>query len=150
MGSGPFRTDAPRHFIHRPFVPQNIPQGSPAALLKHQMAHRFWFFMSSGSKKEELRCACLIEAKASHRQRMWTEVSSSAPHFLHSGLSTNPIKWGCLHRVLYPVRSPVTTLDFSLLKDKYLALVPRSSPDINSPQLEWQSCHLYAPAALFP
>jgi hypothetical protein len=59
-------------------------------------------------------------------------VSSSAPHFLHNGLSINPIKWRCLHRVLCPVMSPVTTLDFSLLKDKNLALVPRLGPDINS------------------
>jgi hypothetical protein len=51
--------------------------------------------------------------------------SSSAPHFLQSGLSVNPIKWRCLYRVLCPVRSQVTTLDCSLLRDKSLALVPR-------------------------
>jgi hypothetical protein len=33
--------------------------------------------MSSGSKKKEPRCTYLIDAKASHRQRMWAEVSSS-------------------------------------------------------------------------
>jgi hypothetical protein len=38
--------------------------------------------MSSGSK-EEPRYACLIDAKASHRQRMWVEFSSSAPLFRH-------------------------------------------------------------------
>jgi hypothetical protein len=44
----------------------------------------------SGSKKKEPRCACLIEAKTSHRQRMWAEVSSSAPHFL---LAVSHTKW---------------------------------------------------------
>jgi hypothetical protein len=48
--------------------------------------------MSSGSKKKEPRYEYLIEAKVSHRQRMWNEVSSSVPHFLHSGLSVNLIK----------------------------------------------------------
>jgi hypothetical protein len=52
------------------------------------------------SRKEEPKCACLIEAKASHRQIMWAEISSSAPHFLQSGLSVSPIKWRCLCRVL--------------------------------------------------
>jgi hypothetical protein len=49
-----------------------------------------------GSKKKEPRYACVNEAKASHSQRMWTEVSSSAPHLLHSGLSDSPIRWRCL------------------------------------------------------
>jgi hypothetical protein len=75
---------------------------------------------------------------------MWAEVSSSAPHFLHSGLSINPIKWRCLRRVLCPVRSPVTTLDCTLLKDRNLTLVPRLGPDINSLACHWElprSCH---------
>jgi hypothetical protein len=66
-------------------------QGNPAVLLNLQMALRLMLIISSGSKKEP-RYECLSEAKASHRQRMWTEVSSSAPHFLHSGLSVNLIK----------------------------------------------------------
>jgi hypothetical protein len=33
--------------------------------------------MSSGSKKKESRYTCLSEAKASHSQRMWAEVSST-------------------------------------------------------------------------
>jgi hypothetical protein len=100
--------------------------------------------MSSGSRKEEPRCACLIEVKASHRQRMWAEVSSSAPHFLHSGLSINLIKWRCLRRVLCPVRSLVTTLDSDLLKDKNLTLVPRQGSDISSRAGCWELprfCH---------
>jgi hypothetical protein len=34
--------------------------------------------------------ACLSEAKASHSQRIWAEVSSITPHFLHNGLSCSP------------------------------------------------------------
>jgi len=48
------------------------------------------FLMSSGFKKKELRYTCLSEAKVSHSQRMWAEVSSSALHLLHSGLSDSP------------------------------------------------------------
>jgi hypothetical protein len=110
--------------------------GSPAALLKRQMAPRFWLLMSSSSKKKEPKCACLIEAKASHRQRMWAVVFSSTSHFLHSGLSVSPIRWRCLRRVFCPVRSPVTTLDCDLLKDKNLTLVSRQGPDINSRETE--------------
>jgi hypothetical protein len=96
--------------------------------------------MSSGSKKEP-RCACLIKAKASHRRRMWAEVLSSAPHFLHSGLSINPIKWRCLRRVLCLVSSRVTILDCTLLNE----MVPRLGPDIiNSRACLWELpifCH---------
>ena len=38
-----------------------------------------------GHKKNGPRCTCLNEAKASHSQKMWAEVSSSAPH-LRKGL----------------------------------------------------------------
>jgi hypothetical protein len=131
-GSGPFSPDAPRPYMSRPFVPQSFPHRSPTALLKRHMAPRFVCFMSSGSKKKEPKCPCLLEAKASHLHRMWAEVSSSAPHFLQSGLSLSPIKWRCLYRVLCLVRSLVTTLDCSLLSDKSLTLVPRLGPKINS------------------
>jgi hypothetical protein len=144
VGSGPFGPDANRPYMSRPFVPQSFPHGSPAALLKCHVAPRFWCFMSSGSKKKEPKWACLIEAKASHWQRMWAEVSSSAPHFLQSGLSLSPIKWRCLHRILCPVRSPVTTLDCFLLRDKNLALVSWLGPEINSWACRWEGprcCH---------
>ena len=62
-------------------------QGSPVTFLKFQMAPTIILLMSTGSKKEEPRYTCVSDAKASHSQRMWTEVSSSAPHFLHSGLT---------------------------------------------------------------
>ena len=104
------------------------------------MAPRLILLMSSGSKKKEPRCTCLSEAKASHSQRMWAEVSSCAPHLLHNGLSDSPIRWRCLLRVLCPVRRPVTALDCVLLKDRNLALAPRRGPEINS-----QACLCVSP-----
>jgi hypothetical protein len=87
---------------------------------------------SSGSKKKEPRYTCLSEAKTSHSQRMWTEVSSSAPHLLYNGLSDSPVRWRCLLKVLCPVRRPVTALDCFLLKGRNLVLAPRQGPEINS------------------
>jgi hypothetical protein len=108
---------------------------SPVTLLKLQMAPRLiLLLMSSGSKKEP-RYACLSEAKTSHSQRMWAEVSFVAPHLLRSGLSDSPSRWRCLLRVLCPVRRPVTALDCVLLKDKNLALAPRQGPKIAEPSL---------------
>jgi hypothetical protein len=106
-----------------PLCPISI-QGSPVALLKFQMAPKLTLLLSSGPKKEP-RYVCLSEARASHSHRMWAEVSSSAPHLLHNGLSDSPIRWRCLPRVLCPVRRPVTTLDCVLLKDRNLPLAPR-------------------------
>jgi len=96
------------------------------------MAPRLVLLMPYGSRKKKPRYACLSEAKAS--QRMWAEVSTSAPH-LRSGLSDSPIRWRCLLRVLCPVRRPVTALDCVLLKDRNLALAPRQGPEIN-----YQAC----------
>jgi len=81
------------------------------------MAPVFSFLISSGSKKKELRFACLSEDKASHAHKMWAEVSSSVPHFLQIRLLLSPITFKCLLRVLCPVRRPITTLDCVLLKD---------------------------------
>jgi hypothetical protein len=77
-----------------PLLPQIlIPvQGIPVPLLKFQMAPRLKLLMSTVSKKKEPRYICLSEAKASHLQRMWAEVSSSAQHLLHKGLLVSPIK----------------------------------------------------------
>jgi hypothetical protein len=97
------------------------------------------FLMSSGFRKEEPRYTWLSEAKASHSQRMWAEVSSFAPHLLHSGLSSNPSRWRSLLSVLYPVRRPVTALDWVLLKDRNLALAPRQGPEISSWVCLWVS-----------
>ena len=95
-------------------------------------------------KKKEPRYACLNEAKASHSQRMWAEISPSAPHLLHNGLSDRPIRWRCLLRILCPVKRPVITLDRVLLKDRNLTLAPSQGPEINSRACLWvlpRPCH---------
>ena len=96
------------------------------------MAPVLSFLISSGFKKKEPRCVCLTEAKASHSHKMWTEVSSTVPHFLQVGLLLSTIIYKCLCKVLGPVRRPITTLDCVLLKDNNQALVARSGPEINS------------------
>ena len=84
LGTGPHSPDAPRPYKQALCATyQN--QRSPVALLKLQMAPKLILLMSCGSKKKEPRYLCLSEAKASHSQRMWAEVSSLTPHFLHSG-----------------------------------------------------------------
>jgi hypothetical protein len=103
------------------------------------MAPRLILLMSSGSKKKEPRYTCLCAAKASHSHRMWAEVSSSAPHLLHSGLSDSPVRWRRLFRILCPVRRPVTALDCVLFKDRNLALAPRQGPEISSRACLWVS-----------
>jgi hypothetical protein len=131
LGSEPHSPDAPRPYEQALCAPyQN--QGSPVALPKPQMAPKLILLTSSGSKKKDPRYLYLSEAKASHSHRMWAKVSSLAPHFLHSGLSSSPNKWRCLRRVLCLVRRPVTTLDWFLLKDRSLILVPGQGPEINS------------------
>jgi len=92
------------------------------------MAPILSFLISSGSKKKEPRYVCLSETKASHSHKMWTDVSSSEPHFLQVGLLLSPITYECLLKVLYPVRRPITTLDCVLLKDNNRTLVAKSGP----------------------
>jgi hypothetical protein len=93
---------------------------------------KLMLLISSGSKKKEPRYACLSKAKASHSQRMWAEVSSFTPHLLHIELSSSPSRRSCLLWVLCPVRRPVTALDWVLLKDRNLALIPGLDPEFNS------------------
>jgi hypothetical protein len=85
-----------------PLCPITI-YGSPDALPKFQIAHRLTFliFVLPGSRKKQPRYACLSKAKVSHQQGIWAEVSSSAPHSLHNGLSISPINWRYLFRLLY-------------------------------------------------
>ena len=64
--------------------------GSLVTLLKFQMALKLTLLISSGSKKKEPRYACLSEANASHSRRMSAKFSASAPHLLHSRLSSSP------------------------------------------------------------
>jgi hypothetical protein len=101
-------------------------------LLKLRMAPKLKLLISSGSKKKDPRYLHLSAARASHSHKVWDKVSPLTPHFLHSGLSSNPIKWRCLRRVLCSARRPVTPLDWFLLKDKSLILVPGQGPEINS------------------
>jgi hypothetical protein len=101
-------------------------------LAKFQMAPIPSTVMSSGSKKKEPRYVYLSEAEASHSDRMWTEVSSSVPHFLQMGLLLSPIIYRSLLKVLCLVSRTITTLDCVLLKDNKRAPVARSGPEINS------------------
>ena len=89
---------------------------------------------------------CLCVARAWHSHKTWAEVSSSAPHFLHKGLSVSPIMWRCLLKVLCLVRSPITTLDCVLLKDNSLVLAAVQWPKINSRACLWvpaRPCHCH-------
>jgi hypothetical protein len=104
----------------------------PVLLKKFQMALRLRSLTFSGHKKRDPRWICLSVAKASHSHSTQAEVSSPAPHFLHKGLSTSPIMWRCLLRVLCPVRRPITTLDCALLKDISAVLAAVLGPGINS------------------
>ena len=113
--------------------------GSPAALLQFQMAPKLRFLISPGSRKKEPRYVCLREARASHSHRTWAEVSSPASHHLHRGLLVSPSRWRCLLRVLCPVRRPVTTLDWILLRVINFFLVPGLGSEINSRACLWMS-----------
>jgi hypothetical protein len=57
---------------------------------------------------------------------------SSAPHLLYKGVLVSSMNWRCLLRILCPVRSPITTLVFVLLKNKSLVLALSLGPKINS------------------
>jgi hypothetical protein len=91
-----------------------------------------WFSNILRVLKKEPRYVHLSEARASHSHKMWTEISSSVPHFLQVGLLLSPIIYKCLLKVLCPVSRPITTLDCVLLKDNNRALVARSWPEISS------------------
>ena len=94
------------------------------------MAPILSFLISSGSKKKGAHI-CMSEAKTSQSHKMWTEVSSSVPHFLQMGLLLSPITYNCLLKVLCPLSRPITILDCILLKDNNRALVARSGPEIS-------------------
>ena len=144
LGTGLHGPDAPRPYLTGPLCPMSN-RGSPVALLKFQMAAKLILLISTGYRKKEPRCICLSEAKASHSQSLWAKVSSFTPHPLHIGLSNSPTRWRCLLRVLCPVRGPVTTVNWVLLKDRNLALASRLGPEINSRTCLWvlpKSCHL--------
>jgi len=62
---------------------------------------------------------------------MWTEVSSSVPHFLHMGSLHSPMICKYPLKLLCPVSRPITTLVCVLLKDSSRAPIARSGPTIN-------------------
>jgi hypothetical protein len=74
----------------------------------------------------------LSEAKASHSHKMWTEVSSSVPHFLHMGSFSIPIIHKCLLKVLCPISRPIKTVVWVILRDNSQAPVARFGSGINS------------------
>ena len=90
-----------------------------------------------GPKVKEPKYACMSESKASYSHRMWTEVSSSAPHFPHKGLLIKPIKLRCLLRVLCLVRRPVRTLYCVLLEDSNLVFLVWLGPEISFRACLW-------------
>jgi len=47
------------------------------------------------------------------------------------------MKWRCLLRLLCPLRSPITTLDFVLLKNESLVFALRLGPEIKSRSRLW-------------
>jgi hypothetical protein len=102
--------------------------------------------MSSGPKKKEPREACLSEVKASHSHKMWTEVSSSVPHFLHMGSLHSPMICKCLLKVLCPVSRPVTVLVCVLLRDSSRAPIARSGPIVSGNKAH--SCGLFCQSQL--
>jgi len=103
-----------------------------AGLIKFQMAPILSFLISLGFKKKEPSYTCLSEAKVSHSHELWTEISSSVPHFLQMGLLLSPITYKCLLKVLCPVSRPITALDCVLLKDNNRDLVARLGSEIYS------------------
>jgi hypothetical protein len=99
-------------------------------LAKFQMAPLLSFVIIPGSKKQEPRCVCLSETKASHSHKMWTELSSSIPHFLQVVLS--PVIYKCLLNVLCSISRLIIILDCVLLKDNNRAPVARLGPEVFS------------------
>jgi hypothetical protein len=71
----------------------------------------------------------------SHTRTMWTEVSSSVPHFLQMGSLYGPMKHKCLLKELCPISRPITTLDCVLLKVNNRAPIARPGPESKSPSL---------------
>jgi hypothetical protein len=123
----------------RTFVPLNLlfKSWSPVPSLKFQNACWLSLLTSSGSKNKEPKSICLSVAKAPHSHKTWAEVSFSAVHLLHKGLSISPIKCRCFLWVLHPIRRPVTALDCILLKDSRLVLAVGLGTEVNFRACLW-------------
>ena len=129
----------PGRDITRPLYPISN-HGSPVNLLKFQMAPNLKLLISPGSKKKEP--AQIRVSEWGQNLALTQNVGLGFPltqHLLHNGLSSSPSRWRCLLRVLWPLRRPVTALDWVLLKVRNLALVPRPCPEINSLACLWMS-----------
>jgi hypothetical protein len=83
---------------------------------------------------------CLCVAKASHSHKIWAEVSSSAPHFLHKGLSLSSSMWRCLLKVLCPVSRPVTTLEICVITELTVIIFHGSQFFISIMTNLWHPC----------
>jgi hypothetical protein len=82
LGFGTVLAPMLQGLIDRPFVP-HVKSWEPCYFTEVPDGPKFMLSISSGSKKKEPRCTCLSEAKASHSQRMWAEVSSfTSKHWL--------------------------------------------------------------------
>jgi hypothetical protein len=139
VGFATSRSRCTKALNNRPFVP-HINLWEPCCFTKvpdspQTYALNVLWLQEEGAQIRMSEC----EVKASHSQRMWAEVLSSAPYLLHSGLSDSPTRWKCLFRLLCPVERPVTALDCILLKDRSVALTPRRRPEINSRACLWVS-----------
>jgi len=84
--------------------------------------------------------AIMSVSTASHPHKTWAEVTSSAPHPLHKGLSISPLMSKCLLRVLCPARRPVTTLAYILLENSSLNLAAGLGPRDQFSSLSPSTC----------
>jgi hypothetical protein len=76
-----FGPDEPRP-IDGLFVLHNVMpgHGSPVLLLTLQITPRLRLLKILWVQEKEPKCVCMSKAEALQSHRMWTEVSSSAPH----------------------------------------------------------------------
>ena len=77
-----------------------VPDGSPYLVS--------WY--PQGPKRRNLDMYVWVKPRP-HTHKIWTEVSSSVPHFLQVELLLIPIIYRWLLKVLCPVSGPITTLD---------------------------------------
>jgi hypothetical protein len=120
-------------------------QGNFVPLLKSQMAPTLNLSLLWAQGKGAQICMC--GWYHSFPLTVWTEVSSSAPQLLHKELLVSPIMWRCIRRVLYLVRSSITTLDCILLKNNNLVVVVGLRPKICFQACLWvllrlRHCHM--------
>jgi hypothetical protein len=79
---------------------------------------------------------CLCVARASHSHKTSAEISSSAPHFLHNGLSLSPIMWRCLLKVLCPSPKNDAVLLLQALLERWVSATEPSLSTSNGVSLD--------------